>query len=900
MSPSDMPDFDNMSPEEMMRWMESLAKRQGVNPEELMTSADSVVAEIDESTAVITGPGYVPYGQENKPKAAEPAKPTPPAAKPTPPAPTPVPPPVVVAPPAPVAVEEPAVIDYENMSMDEIMMFMETLAKRQGANPDEFLTSANANVAEVDASTAQVNGPGYVPFGQENKPAAKPASEPAKPAPEPAKPAARPLPTLPPIPAQPAPVMPDILAELSQRPAAAPESSSNLDWLTGLTGKSNSPDNAFAVLDDLTAGLDDLDALSAELGGMFDGGAGNQGGALSWLDQLTSTPPAPAAAPAPQPTAEIDSATMDYENMSMDEIMMFMESLARRQGVKEEELLTSANMNIKTPPSTPAPEAYQAYNVDHDVKPSSAENFLAGLANQTDEEPMLDAADPSNWLGQLASNAPDDNYAAAADPSSWLSDTPEEPILDAADPRAWLGQLADDAPAPVPQPVKFDPNPRPVETKRASTGDPIADMLNAGITPDRESMEAWLGMKMNQLLDSEPLPLPGEEENILPADFDPDAPATLDDRPDWLRDMLPPSEAMAAPAPSAAKAPAMPDFLNMTEDSPPENIFASNGPALSNKIIEPPDVDMPDWLKADLPGMGESLADIFDTAPEIKQVPPQPKSTELDPELVARLRPRPGEMDADPWVAALAQSEAFEDATPAWYTERLNEMSHTADPAVSSKLAAANLPPRESLPAGVPESGLPGWFGAAASAANMAAALPSDMPAWLVESIPGDSPAPVAEAALPDWLSDAENQGIAAEEIPGWLVETLPEESQAAVIVAPVPAPVPTPAPLPTPAPVPARTAISPVPTTVKIDVPAALSAARSKQSSGDVFGALDEYEKVIRANTQLEVVTSAVEAIIKQDKENAAAHRVLGDALMRQGKLQAALDTYRKALNLL
>ena len=37
-----------------------------------------------------------------------------------------------------------------------------------------------------------------------------------------------------------------------------------------------------------------------------------------------------------------------------------------------------------------------------------------------------------------------------------------------------------------------------------------------------------------------------------------------------------------------------------------------------------------------------------------------------------------------------------------------------------------------------------------------------------------------------------------------------------------------------------------------------------------------------------------------KDHKDNAAAHRVLGDALMRQGKLQEALNTYRRALNLL
>src|SRR5215207_3780815 len=73
-----MPDFDNMSPEEIMAWMETLAKRQGANTEELTTSADVDIAEIDPDTVVIDEPGYVPYGEER------PAKPEKPSARPAP------------------------------------------------------------------------------------------------------------------------------------------------------------------------------------------------------------------------------------------------------------------------------------------------------------------------------------------------------------------------------------------------------------------------------------------------------------------------------------------------------------------------------------------------------------------------------------------------------------------------------------------------------------------------------------------------------------------------------------------------------------------------------------------------------------------------------------------------
>src|ERR1700712_4350233 len=81
------PDFDNMSPEEIMAWMETLAKRQGAS-EGFTTAADMDIAEIDPNTAVIDEAegGYVPYGQERtqpiKPATPAPSKPAAPVTSP--------------------------------------------------------------------------------------------------------------------------------------------------------------------------------------------------------------------------------------------------------------------------------------------------------------------------------------------------------------------------------------------------------------------------------------------------------------------------------------------------------------------------------------------------------------------------------------------------------------------------------------------------------------------------------------------------------------------------------------------------------------------------------------------------------------------------------------------------
>jgi tetratricopeptide (TPR) repeat protein len=61
---------------------------------------------------------------------------------------------------------------------------------------------------------------------------------------------------------------------------------------------------------------------------------------------------------------------------------------------------------------------------------------------------------------------------------------------------------------------------------------------------------------------------------------------------------------------------------------------------------------------------------------------------------------------------------------------------------------------------------------------------------------------------------------------------------------------------------------------------------------------ALSGYEQVIRANSNLDEVIDDLTKLVDKVKTSAAAYRVLGDGLMRKGRLQDALDTYRKALN--
>jgi predicted negative regulator of RcsB-dependent stress response len=80
------------------------------------------------------------------------------------------------------------------------------------------------------------------------------------------------------------------------------------------------------------------------------------------------------------------------------------------------------------------------------------------------------------------------------------------------------------------------------------------------------------------------------------------------------------------------------------------------------------------------------------------------------------------------------------------------------------------------------------------------------------------------------------------------------------------------------------------------------LNQARASQKMGDVGAMLDFYERLIRSEVALEDVETDMERVSKDavHKSNPAVLRVYGDALLRRGKLQQALDTYRAALNLL
>jgi tetratricopeptide (TPR) repeat protein len=255
------------------------------------------------------------------------------------------------------------------------------------------------------------------------------------------------------------------------------------------------------------------------------------------------------------------------------------------------------------------------------------------------------------------------------------------------------------------------------------------------------------------------------------------------------------------------------------------------------------------------------------------------------PEMEAEL---PGEAPAEPVVA-----EAMPVEMPDWLKEAEEELQ---EPMAS-------------------DSAVPDWLQEPSEAEP---AIPTELPEWLVER--AEELEPAMEGDVPDWLLE-----IGSEEPEVSAVDWLPAEAQEPEVAQTVAEPTPPPAPEPVaPAPPPVTRAVPPAapvaPAPVKAaptvppgeffetyrqrleadpdDHPSRLGLARALRASQEWVSSLDHYEALIETSQLLQDVSGDLISVVEQQPKTPRARRLLGDAYMRQGMLQEALDAYRSALN--
>jgi len=802
--------------------------------------------------------------------------------------------------------------DFDSMSPEELMAWMETLAERQGA-VEGFTTESRMEIDEVDPDSVQVED-NYIPYGmtEEDWAKKKAEEEAAKAARRAERDTAKAQP-----PAAELPPMPEATGAVPEPPSLDLPSLDDFSEETEIAGATAGGDGSLDWLNDLAADqglgedLPDLSALGQELGDLDLGGDLDQL-SLGDLESLTAepeaeTPQAEAADPmnwledlaagqgvsmddeeedeyeedelpvdvqspiSPRRPEPAQSGVSDPESEDVDPLE-WLESLAKQQGADEDELITDASVDVPQA-GTAADDVpgYTDYSVEEDDRVPSTVDTL-------DTEVSGDPDDPVAWLDSLASAQNED----ASPQLDFLDDTPQAAVDDE------VGDEDED------------------EVEELTEG--IMDRLNRAEDVSPEEMGNWFANLLDKGAERDDVSdyiEDEDEEDVAPVE------AQI---PDWLVEQVgPPPDLQATSQPQPTQAELSEpktqelDLDEILGDEAAAEAEAAMMDWLEEAVDEAAadDVEIPDWLQ-DEETAASAEENIFADAPDTTPTTPEPEklsTMELD--------------TSDPWVEAfeMERREGLTDPDniPEWYEARLSgeaAPSGVSAAARADALQPANLPAEAELAAGELEA-MPSWLDGEAAAAP-AFTAPAEA-SWIEETQETDE-----EVEIPDWLQQTETEAVDQIEMPSWLQEadiqpdeTIPdwlidtmEEGEAPAFVPHDTSeqPVKSPAPKPTPAIVPqASSPAPPVPIPANFDVAATLESARQRMSSGDVPESLADYEMIVRVNAQLDVVVKDLSDQVKgKQKENAAVYRVLGDGLMRQGRLQEALDTYRKALNLL
>jgi hypothetical protein len=878
------PDFDSMTPEEQMAWLESLAKRQGVKDEELTTKADLDIpvpenAEVDE-------PGYVPFeGSASARKLKEAAaraqaEPETPAVE---------------------AAEEPAWFEAEALEAAEPAEEFEFFAEAQ-AEPETPAVEKAEEPAWFEAEALESAEP-----PEEIEVFAEAGDE------------VDPMLWLDSLSAQPegdAGDLASLFAESDSEALAfeggeleefAPEeqpASAGVDdllggmdpmaWLESLAKRQGAKSEEFLTSADLQVEEVPEDAVVDEPGYVpFEGSASAR--RLKEAAQAEPEPmpeiieeqPEPAGAelfeefaspemPEPDFEALVGEAELgpgEEELLSGADPMLWLESLAKRQGAKSEELLTEADMQI--------PELPEDTVID---EPGYVEYSPFGIL-------------PPDQEFELPEISAREEMAAEDEALSWLAEFAAEPDEDLSEILAFGEEMFE----PV---AEEEAAPARVEKPRAA--DPLAGMTDEEIAYAQahgqltgEQELAWLkrqAAKLAKVRESQEM-APAEEAAAL----EPAEPAEL---PPWLVQMRVEAEQEDAGALVPELGAESVDLSGWLEEAPaPEAELNVAEITFDAAELTEADVDSL-WLEvpADQIGLEE---------------PGLPDDSELAKFLAEGIVPQGADPLAEALDAEYDRKLVGDEAEPDWYTDAVAKVASEA-PAVEepAMTPAAEMPQESVVEAALVD--MPDWLKEAEEEVKEVGADEAAMPDWLRETPEAE---PAVEGRVPDWLAEPVEEPAVptpSEELPTWLrdldkaPEPVPEAKpivEAAVI--PVSAPPPEPA-KPAPAAKPEIPKPAPVPPVVRgelleqiaqrlkqnpADHTSRLAFARALRDGQQLVPSLDQYEMLIDGSQLLQDVSNDLAGLSEEHADVPRVRRLLGDTYMRRGMLQEALDAYRSAL---
>jgi tetratricopeptide (TPR) repeat protein len=616
---------------------------------------------------------------------------------------------------------------------------------------------------------------------------------------------------------------------------------------------------------------------------------------------------------------------MTSGDLDSDEAMAWLESLAARQGASEEEFVTSAEERAKAAPAAPTPEE-AAEKAEPEPLPDwllkeadaaeEAEDVIAKMFGGEKEEeeaapPVTAEEAPAAEPLPAAEIAPPAEEAPAAEPLPAAEIAPPAEEAPAAEPlpAAEMAPRAEEAPAAEPLPA----------AEEAPVGEEEVDEAMAWL----EGLAARQGASEEAFVTSpeareaaaseRPEWLRTPTEELKP----PVEEAAEEKLPDWLAEpaAAAPAEAERVPARSADEEDTMAwmDSLAGEQGVPPEAVITE---ALAADKPEPPEPapeeeaipaaaeELPEWLFADT-GAREEM--------EKAMAEPAPLGEEIEP--LARV----------------------EEEDLAWLSETLGEEEPSAEmddlealfKGVKLEEAEEEVLEREEEGAEEVEmEAPPAWLTEAELPERAEEREEAELPAWLREEAPRE--AEVSMDTLGEFLKEVEAPAAEAptppapEAAPPEVAPARPEPAAPPIEEAPPPAEPATPpvaeAPPPRPEPVAPPAAVAPsapvaeAPPTKPTgllpdferkltdqpeDYDTRLALAREHLALGNYEEALNAYDILVSSGQKLsESVADLQDIVAGKRVRDPRTYRVLGDALMAQGRLQEALIAYRGALD--
>jgi hypothetical protein len=521
-----------------------------------------------------------------------------------------------------------------------------------------------------------------------------------------------------------------------------------------------------------------------------------------------------------------------------------------------------------------------------------------------DSDKMVVEGDLPDWLREVSDEAsgldevlatPAGEIAAELEPADsgdmpdWLKEVSEEatsttegddkPVLD-EDLPDWL-QGGDDEAEEAVKDLPFSLETKDIMETAGEIGETIGD----------EDLPDWLrdveeGSAEEEFLAAEvksgpaPTSLVAEPDSMIEEEEEEDLPDWLNetpegdedagvedggDLPDWLKDVQLEDER-----------------LESEPITPLERVQAMAG----LETEAPDEADLPDWLRqvqavqdereggaspVSRQADDDDLADDDDMPDWLHEVAEEGEPFE------------PSEPDHDDFLTNVAEEEVIiEEELPDWPQDIQEEREEVDD--LASALEAAGASPEPAV---------------AAYSLPIEDVIPEPEP--VPEPKPTPKPAPPAPA-----VEDRQPQPAVAASTPAGVPDWLKKLREGDNDQKPAAEPRPQPAPAPVrvaqaaPEPQPVRVAESPSIQVASIRPEEAddqLRSARDARDAENIAEAIRIYNNLVSSSLHLDKVIDDIQQLIKSYPSNPMLYQVMGDAMLRDGRLQSALETYRQAL---